>query len=66
MAGSYEALEAGNTADALVDFTGGVSESVSMATEGHREDPDKRMLLFKVLEKARKNDSLISASIRVM
>ena len=32
--GSYEALDGGNLSDALVDFTGGVSELVSLENDG--------------------------------
>ena len=65
MAGSYEALEAGNTGDALVDFTGGVCESIDLKNGGYIEDLDKRMTLFKSMERAMREKSLISASIRV-
>ena len=65
LAGSYEALEAGSTADALVDFTGGVSESVNLKDGGYSEDLDKRMDLFKVMLRAMKDNSLCSASVRV-
>ena len=65
MAGSYEALEAGNTGDALVDFTGGVCESVNLKDGGYNQDLEKRQALFKSMERAMKEKSLISASIRV-
>lgn len=65
MAGSYEALEAGNTGDALVDFTGGVCESINLKDGGYSQDLDKRQALFKSMERAMREKSLISASIRV-
>ena len=65
LAGSYEALEAGNTGDALVDFTGGVCESINLKDGGYSEDVEKRLTLFKSMERATKEKSLISASIRV-
>ena len=65
LAGSYEALEAGNTGDALVDFTGGVCESINLKDGGYSQDTEKRQTLFKSMERAMKEKSLISASIRV-
>lgn len=65
MAGSYEALEAGNTGDALVDFTGGVCESINLKDGGYSQDTEKRQGLFKSMERAMREKSLISASIRV-
>ena len=65
LAGSYEALEAGNTGDALVDFTGGVCESINLKDGGYSQDTDKRQALFKSMERATRDKSLISASIRV-
>lgn len=65
LAGSYEALEAGNTADALVDFTGGVCESVNLKDGGYGQDVEKRQTLFKSMARAMREKSFISASIRV-
>ena len=65
LAGSYEALEAGNTGDALVDFTGGVCESINLKDGGYSQDVEKRLTLFKSMERATREKSLISASIRV-
>ena len=65
MAGSYEALEAGNTGDALVDFTGGVCESISLKDGGYSQDQEKRLVLFKSMQRAMRDKSLIGASIRV-
>lgn len=65
LAGSYEALEAGNTGDALVDFTGGVCESINLKDGGYGQDGEKRLGLFKSMERATREKSLISASIRI-
>ena len=52
--GSYEALDTGNLSDALVDFTGGVSELIALEDEnGLRKfetDEDKRTELLSRLE----------------
>ena len=64
MAGSYEPLEAGNTGDAL-DFTGGVCESINLKDGGYSQETEKRQGLFKSMERAMREKSLISASIRV-
>ena len=63
--GSYEALEAGNIADALVDFTGGVCESTNLQETGFNEDEDGRLTYFKSMQKAMGDGSLIGASISV-
>lgn len=65
LAGCYEALDGGNTADALVDFTGGVSEQIDMLEEGYTGDEEKRTLLFEKLLKVHNREGLLSASIRV-
>ncbi|XP_078389850.1 calpain-5-like [Cetorhinus maximus] len=62
--GCYEALEGGNTADALVDFTGGISEPVALAKENYSTDLEKRKKLYQNLLKAHSRRSLISCSIR--
>lgn len=63
--GCYGALEGGNTAEALVDFTGGISEPLALDEEGFGTDPEKRKQLFKQLSKAHSRAALISCSIRV-
>ncbi|EDO34860.1 predicted protein [Nematostella vectensis] len=65
LAGTYEALAAGSTADALVDFTGGVAEAISLSNGGYAEDQEKRLQLFKTLERGHKEKSLMSASIKI-
>lgn len=65
MAGSYEALEAGNPADALVDFTGGVSETIDLVKGNYINDLEKRKLLHQKLVKLMERNALSSASIKV-
>lgn len=65
MCGCYEALDGGNTADALVDFTGGVSEPMDLMEDGFKEDEEKRNELFERVLKVHNRGGLISCSIRV-
>uniref|UniRef100_A0AAY4CJ10 Calpain 5 n=1 Tax=Denticeps clupeoides TaxID=299321 RepID=A0AAY4CJ10_9TELE len=62
--GCYEALDGGNTADALVDFTGGVSESIDLLQEKFAENEAERNNLFERILKVHHRGGLISASIR--
>uniref|UniRef100_A0A3P8NU49 Uncharacterized protein n=1 Tax=Astatotilapia calliptera TaxID=8154 RepID=A0A3P8NU49_ASTCA len=62
--GCYEALEGGNTAEALIDFTGGVSEPLSLDREALRLHSDQRRALFQTLTKVHECKSLITCSIR--
>ncbi|KAM9359202.1 calpain-5-like [Symphorus nematophorus] len=64
MCGCYEALDGGNTADALVDFTGGVSEPMDLTENGFKEDEEKRNELFERVLKVHNRGGLISCSIR--
>lgn len=65
MAGSYEALESGNPADALVDFTGGVSESIDLVKGAYKDDLEKRKTLHQKLVKLLSRNAMASASIKV-
>lgn len=63
--GCYEALEGGNTAEALIDFTGGVSEPLSLDRQALALHGDHRRTLFQTLTKAHECKALITCSIRV-
>ncbi|XP_068569435.1 calpain 5-like isoform X1 [Cebidichthys violaceus] len=62
--GCYEALEGGNTTEALIDFTGGVSEPLSMDREALSLHSDQRRAFFQTLAKAHERKALITCSIR--
>nr|XP_033806506.1 calpain-5 [Geotrypetes seraphini] len=64
VAGCYEALDGGNTADALVDFTGGVSEPIELSEGNYLADEKKRNDFFERLLKVHNRGGLISCSIR--
>ncbi|XP_033935510.1 calpain-5-like isoform X2 [Pseudochaenichthys georgianus] len=64
MCGCYEALDGGNTADALVDFTGGVSEPMDLTENGFKEDEEKCSELFERVLKVHDRGGLISCSIK--
>lgn len=55
--GSYEALKGGNTSEAMVDFTGGITEIYYM-----NELPSD---FFTILLKAHERNSLIGCNIEV-
>uniref|UniRef100_A0A3Q3WNE2 Uncharacterized protein n=1 Tax=Mola mola TaxID=94237 RepID=A0A3Q3WNE2_MOLML len=62
--GCYEALEGGNTTEALIDFTGGVSEPLSLDREALSLHGDQRRALFHTLAEAHERKALITCSIR--
>ncbi|XP_059564359.1 calpain-5 isoform X2 [Myotis daubentonii] len=66
LAGCYQALDGGNTADALVDFTGGVSEPIDLAEGDFANDEAKRNALFERMLKVHSRGGLISASIKAV
>uniref|UniRef100_F6V5B8 Calpain-5 n=1 Tax=Equus caballus TaxID=9796 RepID=F6V5B8_HORSE len=66
LAGCYQALDGGNTADALVDFTGGVSEPIDLTEGGFAHDEAKRNELFERVLKVHSRGGLISASIKAV
>uniref|UniRef100_A0A3Q2Z7C6 Calpain 5 n=1 Tax=Hippocampus comes TaxID=109280 RepID=A0A3Q2Z7C6_HIPCM len=61
--GCYEALNGGNTADALVEFTGGVSQTITLSEKGVKLDTEKQVELFSRVLKVHERGGLISASI---
>ena len=65
MAGSYEALTAGETGEALVDFTGGVNEMITLSWSSYESDDTKQQELFHKMEHAHKHKSLITCSVWV-
>ncbi|MEQ2262314.1 Calpain-5 [Xenotaenia resolanae] len=66
MCGCYEGLDGGNTADALVDFTGGISEPVDLIENGYKNEEEKLHDLFERVLKVHSRGGLISCSIRAM
>lgn len=63
--GCYEALEGGNTTEALVDFTGGVSEPLRLDGGALSAHSRQKRVLFQTLAKAHRHKALITCSIRV-
>ena len=61
--GTYENLDGGDTADALEDLTGGVTESIDLVTEKYEKDEEEKKNLHKDLKKCAERQFLISASI---
>lgn len=53
--GNYESLDGGNASEALEDFTGGISERISL-----KKPPDN---LFHILEKAFEKNSMVGCSM---
>ncbi|KTG31091.1 hypothetical protein cypCar_00027978, partial [Cyprinus carpio] len=64
LCGCYEALDGGNTADALVDFTGGVSEPMDLLEGKFIQEQEARNQLFERVLKVHNRGGLISCSIR--
>ncbi|XP_062861179.1 calpain-5a [Trichomycterus rosablanca] len=62
--GCYEVLDGGNTADALVDFTGGVSEPIDLLEGRFGQEEEARNQLFERVLKVHNRGGLISCSIR--
>ncbi|NXW82033.1 CAN5 protein, partial [Alopecoenas beccarii] len=63
LAGSYEALDGGSAADAIVDFTGAVAESIDLVQGKYGEIISEQMKLFEDLLKVHKRGGLISCFI---
>ncbi|KAJ3585632.1 hypothetical protein NHX12_014351 [Muraenolepis orangiensis] len=64
LSGCYEALEGGNTAEALIDFTGGFSETLALDPEALPRDAHQRRALFHTLSGAHDRHALITCFIR--
>lgn len=65
LAGSYEALDSGSAADAIVDFTGAVAESIDLVQGKYGEIISEQMKLFEDLLKVHKRGGLISCYVAV-
>ncbi|XP_061455097.1 calpain-6 isoform X2 [Rhineura floridana] len=63
MAGCYEALDGGSTAEAIVDFTGAVTESIDMADGKYSYDIIEQAKLFEELLKVQRRGGLICCYI---
>lgn len=64
--GCYEALDGGSLEEALVDFTGGVAEAISMVEHDYANDETKRLTLWASLSKEMERRSLMAAAIPVI
>ncbi|XP_068571861.1 calpain-5-like [Cebidichthys violaceus] len=64
LTGCYEALEGGNTGDAVVDFSGAVAEAIDLEKEAYYKDQKKQDQLFEDLLKAYDRGGIISCSIK--
>jgi calpain-5 len=58
-------LDGGDLGEALEDFTGGVSEQMSIADLGVVDNPEERNRFFERLKKEVERKSLLAASIPV-
>ncbi|BES88870.1 calpain_III [Nesidiocoris tenuis] len=63
--GSYDALREGSLVDALVDFTGGVCETVDLTAGRYADIEDKRSQLFDLLRKENIDHSIVCFSVAV-
>ncbi|KAM4663042.1 calpain-6 [Discoglossus pictus] len=64
LAGSYEALDGGSTADAIVDFTGAVTETYNITKGQYCANLIEQTRLFVNLLKVYRRGGLISCSIK--
>ncbi len=64
--GNYEVLDGGNLGDALVDFTSGVSQYISLKDDYRNDDEDKKKALFKMMTAEIEDHSLMCCAISVI
>lgn len=65
LSGCYQSLEGGNTGDAVVDFSGAVTEPLNLEVEAYYKDQKKQDQLFEDLLKVYDCGGIISCSIKV-
>jgi len=63
--GCYEALDGGELAEALEDFTGGVAENYDISAERYPDNEDKKDKFFQWLSASLDSGSLICVAIPV-
>ena len=66
MFGDYESLSSGHMIDALVDFTGGISERLDLVQMGVDNDPFAGEEFMTSLTNAAESRALITAQIKVI
>ncbi|CAD5118343.1 DgyrCDS7053 [Dimorphilus gyrociliatus] len=65
LCGSYGSLDKGELGEALVDFTGGITETINMKDDGYKNSVIKQSVLFEDMRIAFNNKSLMAAAIPV-
>ncbi|XP_029557099.1 calpain-5 [Salmo trutta] len=64
LSGCYESLDGGNTGDAVVDFSGAVTEAINLEAGVFHKDQEKMDNLFEDLLKVYDRGGIISCSIK--